>query len=144
VLAAQAQLLRHAGDAERLAGEAAAEDVVRGDVGDGDAVDVAVRALVEIGLVGLLAEFVVVGGEDAAPAGALEGEAVSRSRRFSYAASGMSVGITKRPAADLREKAGVLTGLTPPRRYISMSAGLSMSRRNSARYVAPTAPSTTR
>jgi len=75
VLAAEAQLLRHARDAERLAGEAAAEDVVRGDFSDGDTVDVAVRALAEIGLVGLLAEFVVVGGEDAPPSHFLEGDA---------------------------------------------------------------------
>jgi len=48
---------------------------VRGDVGDGDAVDVAVRALAKIGFIGLLAEFVVVGGEDAAPARFLKREA---------------------------------------------------------------------
>lgn len=65
VLAAEAQLLRDARDAEWLAGEAAAQDVVRGDVGYGDSVNVAVRALAEIGLVGLLTEFVVIGGEDA-------------------------------------------------------------------------------
>jgi hypothetical protein len=75
VLAAEAQFLRHSRDAEGLAGEAAAEDVVRGDVGDGDAVDVAVRALAEIGLVGLLAEFVVVGREDAFTARLLERDA---------------------------------------------------------------------
>jgi hypothetical protein len=64
-----------AGEAEGLAGEAAAEDVVRGDVGDGDGVDVAVRLLAEIRLVGLLAEFVVVGGEDASAARFFEGDA---------------------------------------------------------------------
>ena len=61
VLATEAQFLRHARDAERLTREAAAEDVVGGNVGDGDAVDVAARSLAEIRLIGLLAEFVVVG-----------------------------------------------------------------------------------
>ena len=62
--AAEAQLLGDTRDAEGLAGEAGAKDVVRRDVGDRDGVDVAVRALAEIRLVGLLAELVVVRGED--------------------------------------------------------------------------------
>ncbi len=45
------------------------------DVGNGDAVDAVARALAEIRLIGLLAEFVVVGGENAPAARALEGDA---------------------------------------------------------------------
>ena len=43
VLAAEAQLLRNAGNAERLTRKSGAEDVVRGDVGDSDGVNIAVR-----------------------------------------------------------------------------------------------------
>ena len=52
MLAAEAELLGHAGDAERLAGKAGAEDVELRDVGDGYVVDVAVRCLSEVGGVG--------------------------------------------------------------------------------------------
>ncbi len=73
VLFAKAQFLGDARDAERLAGKAGAQDVVRGNVRHGHGVDVAVRALAVIGFVGDLRHLVPVGGEDALPTRALEG-----------------------------------------------------------------------
>ena len=75
MLFAKTIFLRNTREAERLAWEAAAEDVERGDVGDGDGVDVAGGFLAEIGGVGLARKLVPVTGEDAFCAGALEGQA---------------------------------------------------------------------
>jgi hypothetical protein len=75
VLAAEAELLGHARDAERLAGKAGAEDVELRDVGHGHGVDVAVRGFAEVGGVGNLGVLVPIAGEDALGARALEGDA---------------------------------------------------------------------
>ena len=75
VLAAEAVFLGDAGEAEGLAGKAAAEDVELGNVGHGHGMDVAVRGFAEVGGVGLLAELVPVAGEVALSACALEGDA---------------------------------------------------------------------
>lgn len=74
VLAAEAEFLGDARDAEGLAGEAGAEDVELRDVGHGHVVDVAVRRFAEVGGVGDLGVLVPVAGEDALGAGALEGD----------------------------------------------------------------------
>ena len=73
VLFAKAQFLGNARDAERLAGKAGAQDVVRLDVSDCNRVNVAVRALAVIGFVGDLCLLVPVRGKDALATGALEG-----------------------------------------------------------------------
>lgn len=69
VLFAEAQFLGDARDAERLAGKAGAQDVVRGNVRHGHGMDVAVRALAVIGFVGDPGLLVPVGGEDASATG---------------------------------------------------------------------------
>ena len=74
VLFAEAQFLGDARDAERLAGKSGAQDVVRGNVRHGHGMNVTVRSLAVIGLVGDLGHLVPVGGENALPARALEGE----------------------------------------------------------------------
>ncbi len=93
VLAAEAEFFRDACDAEGLARKTGAKNIVRGDVGDGDGVNVAVRSLAEIGLVGLLAKFVVVGREDALAARPLEGdaEAADAAKEVNEATSGSAV-----------------------------------------------------
>ena len=75
VLAAEAVLLGHAREAEGLARKAAAEDVVRRDVGYGHGMDVAMGFLAEVRLVGLPGILVPVAGEDALRARLLEGDA---------------------------------------------------------------------
>lgn len=74
VFFAEAQFLGDARDAERLAGKAGAQDVVRGNVRHGHGMDVAVRTLAMIGFVGDPGRLVPVGGENALAARALEGE----------------------------------------------------------------------
>jgi hypothetical protein len=75
VLASETVLLGDAREAERLAGKATAQDVELWDVGHSDGMDVAMRLLSEIRLVGLLTEFVPVAGEDALRSRTLEGDA---------------------------------------------------------------------
>ena len=75
VLFAEAQFLGNARDAERLAGKAGAQDVVRLDVSDCNRVNVSVRFLAVIGFVGDLRLLVPVRGKDALATGALEGVA---------------------------------------------------------------------
>lgn len=75
VFFSEAVFFGNPGQAERLTGEAAAQDVEGGDVGYRDFVDVAGGFFTEIGGVGLAGEFVPVAGEDAFGAGAFEGEA---------------------------------------------------------------------
>lgn len=75
VLATEAELLRYACDAEWLAGESSAKNVMRGNVGYGDAMNVTVGPLAKIRFVRLLAELIVVGGKHAATTCALEGNA---------------------------------------------------------------------
>jgi len=72
--AAEGVFLADAGETEGLAGEAAAEDVVPGDVGGGDEVDVAGWFLAEVGGVGDAGPAVPVGGEDAVAAELFECE----------------------------------------------------------------------
>lgn len=62
-------------DAEGLTGKAAAEDVVRGYVGNGDSMYVTVGFLAVVRLVGLLAEFVVIRGKNALCALLFKGDA---------------------------------------------------------------------
>ncbi len=71
---AEGVFLADPSETEGLAGEAAAEDVVRGDVGGGDEVDVAGWFLAEVGGVGDTGPAVPVGGEDAVAAELFEGE----------------------------------------------------------------------
>jgi len=75
VFLAKTEFLGDARDAERLAGKAGAKNVVRRDGIVRNGIDVAVRALVEVGFIGDLRHFVPVGGEDTLAARALEGEA---------------------------------------------------------------------
>ena len=75
VLASETVLLGDAREAERLAGKATAQDVEPGDVGHSDGMDVAMRFLPEIRLVGLLTEFVPVAGEDALRTRSFKGDA---------------------------------------------------------------------
>ena len=75
VLAAKAEFLRNARDAEWLAGKSGAENVVLRNVGERDGVDVAVRFLAEVGFVGDLRESVPITGEDALAARLVECDA---------------------------------------------------------------------
>ena len=75
VFFAKAEFLGHTRDAERLAGETGAKNVVRRDGVVRHGINVAVRSLVEVGFVGDLRHLVPVGGEDAFSARAFEGEA---------------------------------------------------------------------
>jgi len=75
VFLAQAQLLGDARDAEGLAGEAAIENIMRGNIGHGHGVDVAVGFLPEVRFVGDLSLRVPVGGKDALAARPFEGDA---------------------------------------------------------------------
>lgn len=77
VFATEAKFLRDASDAERLAWKTGAKDIVRRDVGDGNGMDVAVGSLAKICGVSLLAEFVVVGRENALRAGLLKSDSES-------------------------------------------------------------------
>ena len=71
----KAVLLGNSGYAERLAWKSCAKDVMLRDVPNLHLIDIAVRALPEIRLVGLLAELVVIAGKDAGCPGFLEGDA---------------------------------------------------------------------
>src|ERR1051325_1165411 len=75
VLAAEAEFLRDARDAEGLAGKSGAENVERRNVGDGHGVNVAMRFLAEVGFVGDLRVLVPIAGENALAARALERDA---------------------------------------------------------------------
>ena len=72
VFFAETEFLGDARNAERLAGKAGAQDVVRGNVRHGHGMNVAVRPLAVIGLVGDPGRLVSVRGEDALTARPLE------------------------------------------------------------------------
>jgi len=74
VFPAEAQFFGDARDAEWLAGKSGAEDVMFGNVGNRDGMDVAVRFFSEIGLVSLARLFVPVARENTFATGALERE----------------------------------------------------------------------
>jgi hypothetical protein len=75
VFLAEAEFLGDARDAERLAGKAGAQDVVRRDGVVRHGIDVAVGTLAEVGFVSDLRLPVPVGGKDAFAARPFEGEA---------------------------------------------------------------------
>ena len=75
VLSAKAQFLGDAGDAEWLARKAGAEYVVRRNVRNGHLVDVPVRFLPEIRLVGDLGMFVPIGREHTFSTGTFKSDA---------------------------------------------------------------------
>lgn len=75
VASAQGEFFADAGEAEGLAGKAAAEDVVGGDIAGADRADITGWFLSEIGLVGPAGPAVPVARKDAVGTGAGEGEA---------------------------------------------------------------------
>jgi hypothetical protein len=75
MLPAKAQFLGHARNAERLTGKARTENVVSGNIRDRHLVNVAVRFLAKIGLVGDLGVFIPIGGEHTGTARALKSNA---------------------------------------------------------------------
>lgn len=75
VFAAKAVFLGNPSETEGLAGEAAAENVVGGDVGDGHGVDVAMGRFAEVGRVSEAGIFVPIAREDAACTGAFKRKA---------------------------------------------------------------------
>lgn len=75
VLPAKAQFLGYARDAERLAGKACTENVMRGNVRDGHLMNVPVRFFAKISLIGDLGVFVPIRGKHAFAACPLKCEA---------------------------------------------------------------------
>jgi hypothetical protein len=75
MLSAKTQFLGDASDAEGLAGKSCTQDVMLGNVRNGDLVNVTMRLFAEIGLVGDLRVFVPIRGKHAFAASTLKGKA---------------------------------------------------------------------